>query len=178
MGWVGGEWRTTTFFPLMGGVISTLSQVRPSVRPSDRPLVRPAHVKITREENGFGPPFPIAALSAINRRFFGPREARRGSEATTTSAQLGSAQMGPFPVKVTHFSLGKHTYITNSFNSLLCVKCEVRMSLYNFSMQKGFAKSGRAPQFPSMLRLSLLSSSLPFSKPRHPPVPQRSIQNV
>ena len=74
--------------------------------------------------------------------------------------RLGSAQMGPFPVKVAHFLLGKHTYITNSFNSLLCVKCEVRMSLYNFSMQKGFAKSGRAPQFPSMLRLSLLSSSL------------------
>ena len=95
-GGVGGEWRTTTFFPLMGGVISTLSQVRPSVRPSDRPLVRPAHVKITRKENGFGPPFPIAALSAINRRFFGPREARRGSGATT-SAQLGSTQMGLQP---------------------------------------------------------------------------------
>ena len=93
---MGREWRTTTFFLLMGGVISTLSQVRPSVRPrpSDRPLVRPAHVKITRKENGFGPAFPIAALSAINRRFFGPRESRRGSEVAMTSVQLGSTQMG------------------------------------------------------------------------------------
>ena len=83
---------------------------RPSVRPSDRPLVRPAHVKITRKENGFGPPFPIAALSAINRRFFGPREARH---TRIRNDDLSSARINPdgtpaISLRVTHISAKIH----------------------------------------------------------------------
>ena len=59
-----GEWRTT-FYPLMGSVISTLSQIRPSVRPSVRPS-RPCRKLRGRRTGSFSrslrsfPPIPIA----------------------------------------------------------------------------------------------------------------------